>query len=523
MSFYPLRTSFVILCFAALNTAAAQVPSFTSVKAAGGSRQSAGNAIAVDAAGNFYVAGSFGFQNVGGTLDLGTTNLTSQGNSDGFLAKFNVQGQCVWARQIAGSNKDDAYDVVLRSDGTVLVMGEFVGATTIGNSNLFSQGGFDIFLAAFSPAGDLIWARPIGATSDDFAIALASGESGSAIFTGSFTGDINLGNGIAFSSVDDDAILIKFDAGGSVQWARTAGGAGFQLGSDVKVDAQGQVFWAGEFETNIFFGSTNFSSPGFNVFLAKYDSAGTRLWTRKLGEGEHADLPRLALSADGRLLCTAVYFGQYDIAGQSLPSGLNDVLFASFASNGDLQWVRTFGGPELDVCTDLLIAPEGDCYLLGHFRGTMTVGSTNLTSVGSTDVFVMQCNSSGEPQRALKGGSLGPDLAFSGGIGPAGEVRLAGSFSSTAQFGNISVTSPDGLPKVFVATVSQPPMLRITSFPDHVLLNWPGHFSGFFLESSASLLSPSWTAVGSAPVLINDALTVTNQTSDPALFFRLRN
>jgi hypothetical protein len=503
--------------------APAQVPSFTSVTAAGGTQQNAGNAIAVDSAGNSYIAGSFGFQNSGGTLNLATTNLVSLGNSDGFLAKFDAQGRCLWARQMAGPDKNDAYDVILRSDGTVLVTGEFVGTNAIGNTNLMSQGDFDIFLAAFNPGGDLLWARSIGGTLDDFAIALAAGPNGSAFFTGSFAGDINLGSGIAFSSADDDALLIKLDVSGNAQWARAAGGEGFQLGSDVKVDSQGNVFWAGEFETNVVFSSTNFSSPGFNVFLAMYDAAGTRLWTRKLGDGEHADLPRIALAGDGRLLCSAAYIGQYAIAGQGLPAGLNDVLLASFASSGALQWVRTFGGSEPDVCTDLLIDGEGGCWVLGHFRGTITIGSTNLTSTGSTDVFVARCNANGEPQYALKGGGVGADLAFSGTVGPAGEVRLAGSFSSTAQFGSISVSSSDLRPKMFIATVDQPPRLHITSTPGQVLLSWPGHFAGYTLESKTELSAPSWAPVGGQPVLVDGELVVTNETFDPARFFRLRN
>jgi len=516
-----LQALSVILCSAAFY-AQAQVPTFTSVTTAGGTRPNSGKSIAVDAVGNSYIAGSFGFDQLGGTIDLGSFHMVSMGGSDGFVAKFDPQGACLWARQIAGLQRDEAYGVVVRSDGSILVVGEFVGTNSIGSFTLASHGGSDIFLAAFSAAGDVQWAKAIGGLMDDFAVGLTAGPTGSAFFTGSFSGDIDLSGGIAFSSADEDAILIKLNAAGDVQWARTAGGAGSQFGSDVKLDSQGNIFWAGEFDAIISFGTTNLTSTGVNVFLAKYDEAGNRLWTRKLGSGEEAQLPRMALGPDGRILCSAVYYGQYTISAQSLPAGIDDVLLASFGPAGDLQWVSTFGGPELDACTGLLLDPSGDCYLIGHFRGTMRVGSGTLASAGATDVFVVRCRADGQFEGATKGGGIGPDVALSAAWGPSGDIRLTGSFSGTAQFGDISVSSSDGGQKTFIATIAPPPRLRITAFPDYVLVSWPAISTGFALEGKTELSAPFWNRVINRAELVNGDFVVSNRMSGPIQFFRLR-
>ncbi|HYV27596.1 MAG TPA: hypothetical protein VFA77_08700 [Candidatus Eisenbacteria bacterium] len=520
MSFYPSRALLVVLCSVALY-ARAQVPTFTSITTAGGTRPNSGNALAVDAAGNSYVAGSFGFDQLGGTIDLGNIHMVSMGGSDGFVAKFNPQGTCLWARQISGLQRDEAFGVVVLSDGSILIAGEFEGTNSIGSSTLISHGGSDIFLAAFNSAGDLQWAKAIGGTMDDFAIGLTAGVNGSAFFTGSFTGNIDLGGGIAFSSADEDAILIKLNTVGDAQWARTGTGTGSQFGSDVKVDAQGNIFWAGEFDSAISFGTTNLTSTGVNVFLAKYDDAGNRLWVRKLGSGDQAQLPRIALGADGRFLCSAVYSGQYTLAGQNLPAGIDDVLLASFDAAGNLQWVSTFGGPELNACTGLLLDASGDCYLSGYFRGAMNVGSVTLTSVGGTDVFVVRCRPDGQFEGAIRGGGIGPDVALSAAWGPSGDIRVTGSFSGTAQFGNISVTASDAGMKTFLATIAPPPRLQITAFPDYVLVRWPGYATGFNLESKTELSLPSWSPVNSAQ-LVNGEFVVSNHMSGPIQFFRLR-
>lgn len=515
-----------VLCLSIWH-ATAQLPTFTSLQSAGGAQLNEGNAVAVDSSGNVYVAGSFGSSETGGMLNLTTTNLVSAGHTDGFVAKFNPQGQCVWARQFAGLDSNDAYDVVVRSDGSILVAGEFLDGNRIGNTTQTSQGGYDIFLAAFSAAGDLLWARAFGGPGDDYAIALAPAAGNGAVFTGSFIGQIDLGGGISFSSADDDALLFKLNALGTVQWARTAGGPQFQLGSDVKVDSEGNVYWAGEFETNVMFGATSLTTPGLNIFLAKYDAAGNRLWAQKLGEGESAELPRIALGSDGSLFCGAAYFGDYTIGGQALPFGIEDVVLARFDSNHALRWVTTFGGDDLDTCTDVLVDASGASYLFGHFLGTMSVGNTNLSSLGVSDIFIVRCSSDGQLQGATRAGGIDLDQAFSAAMSaaatPSGDILLTGSFTGAAQFGSFSAMSPDNEPKMFLATMLPAPTLQIAGYPTHTVVSWAGRYTGFALQQSSTLDPSSWNTVPTEPVLRGGEFVVTNQVSAAPKFFRLRN
>jgi len=218
-----------------------------------------------------------------------------------------------------------------------------------------------------------------------------------------------------------------------------------------------------------------------------------------------------------------VYFGAYTIDGEDLPEGLDDVLLVSFGPAGDKQWISIFGGGELDVCTDVLIDSVGNAYLLGYFRGVMPIGDTNLSSAGSSDLFIAQCSSAGQIQWARRAGGIGPDFALSGALASPSEVRLAGSFSGTATFGNISVSSPDGLPKTFLAAMTTAPELRIRNEATHVLLSWPAGLTNFVLESTLSLSVPSWFEITQPRAVVNGEFVVTNQLSNSLQFFRLRD
>src|ERR1700756_5471296 len=83
-----------------------------------GSGTASGQGIAADTNGNIYVAGSFR-----GTVGFGSTNLTSAGGSDIFVAKFDNSGNLQWIQQAGGTNNDQGAAVAVDASGNVFVTG----------------------------------------------------------------------------------------------------------------------------------------------------------------------------------------------------------------------------------------------------------------------------------------------------------------------------------------------------------------------------------------------------------------
>ena len=80
-----------------------------------------GNGIAVDAAGNSYIVGSFS-----GTIKVGTTSLTALGPSstgDVLIAKLNASGKFLWATSGGGKDKDEGNGVFVDGAGNAYVTG----------------------------------------------------------------------------------------------------------------------------------------------------------------------------------------------------------------------------------------------------------------------------------------------------------------------------------------------------------------------------------------------------------------
>jgi hypothetical protein len=104
---------------------------------------------AVDTSGNCFVTGNSG---------------TAAG-----LVKVGPQGRVLWTKTLAASNPGPArgYDVTVDREGNAIVAGSFAGTLDSGKGTVTSAGQSDVFVAAFNPAGDLLWMTSAGGPGDD--------------------------------------------------------------------------------------------------------------------------------------------------------------------------------------------------------------------------------------------------------------------------------------------------------------------------------------------------------------------
>jgi len=159
-------------------------------KSAGEINYDEANSIALDASGNSYVAGCFS----GTSITIGTTSLnnadSTAGTKDIFLAKYDVNGNVVWAKSAGGSSNDNANSVAVNASGDAFVSGYFsspeitFGTSTLINNDTNNYN--DLFLAKYDVNGNVLWAKSVGGSSDDEANATAVDVSGNAYVTGGF-------------------------------------------------------------------------------------------------------------------------------------------------------------------------------------------------------------------------------------------------------------------------------------------------------------------------------------------------
>ncbi|MEM7604470.1 MAG: hypothetical protein AAF411_03865 [Myxococcota bacterium] len=103
-----------------------------------------------------------------GELSVGDRRFAGLGGMDGFVLAIDEAGAVEWARMLGSSANDQVSGVAIdRDDGTVIVAGTFEGTLAFADETFEALGEADVFLAAFGPSGEELWARRFGGAGPD--------------------------------------------------------------------------------------------------------------------------------------------------------------------------------------------------------------------------------------------------------------------------------------------------------------------------------------------------------------------
>lgn len=160
-----------------------------------------GQFLTVDTIGNLYVTGQF-WGTVDFNPDTTSYNLTSAGNADIFVSKFDLFGNFVWAKQIGGPSHDFSYSMIIDNTQSIYITGEFQGVSDFDpdtlSYNLSSFGSWDVFIFKLDAFGHFVWAEQIGGVGDDHEGSVAIDNIGNIYIAGYFNGtaDFDPGAGV---------------------------------------------------------------------------------------------------------------------------------------------------------------------------------------------------------------------------------------------------------------------------------------------------------------------------------------
>ncbi len=258
------------------------------------------NGVSTDAAGNAYATG---FISNPGLFD----NLVIPCNaSDVFLAKYDTGGNIQWANVGGGALLDQGNEVATDASGNSYVVGAIQTnslhpTAKFDNIILTGNGDYDWLIVKYNTNGQVVWAKNYGSTSGDFADGVALDAAGNVYVTGFFNSTMTVQGVTVTSRGLFDVFLAKMDANGTLLWLKTAGGSGADEAHGVVVDGQGNVGITGEFQSTAKFDTNTIKAAGLgDAFIAKYDSAGNNLWVHGGGSTtSFAGDPAKAITVDG--------------------------------------------------------------------------------------------------------------------------------------------------------------------------------------------------------------------------------
>jgi hypothetical protein len=388
----------------------------------GGAGLEEGYTIAVDGAGDAYVAGytsSSDFPTTAGALDT-----TQNGADDVFVTKLSPSGASpVYSTLMGGSNSEYANGIAIDGSGAAYLTGYAISSnfpTTAGSFDTTFGGFYDAFVAKLDPSGSsLAYSTYLGGSDSDSGNSIAVDSAGNAYVAG---GTRSAGFPTVAGGYDttqngiDDVFVTKLNvSGSSLSYSTFIGSSGTDGASAIALDDTDSAYITGftdstGFPTTPGAYDTSYNGDG-DAFVAKLNAGGSGLTYSTFLGGPGSQTTGydagagIAVNDSGNAYVTgrtdSVLFPTTSGAYDTVSGGLGDVFVSKFSPSGSSLAYSTFiGSTGTDVGSDIALGKADGIYVTGYTTSSdypTTEGAFDTTANGSDDAFVTKLDGSYTP------------------------------------------------------------------------------------------------------------------------------
>lgn len=430
--------------------------------------------IQVDSQNNKYVAGTFN-----GTADFDSSEnealLTTNGGNDIFLAKYDENGNYLWAFNLGGASTSGFYfdamgDMILDNQGNIYLTGDITGTTDMDPSGNTANMSAGIFLAKYNSNGGYLWAFSIyGSSTSQAGKSLAVDSSNNVYMAGVFAnsnGDFDpSSNEKKLQAIgSNDYFIAKYTEDGNYLWAFNLGSTTNQSYGDINIltDNSSNLFVSGNFSGIMDFDPSkeveSYDAGGdLNMFLAKYNSNGNYIWAKDIKTIDNTNdgvISNIAYGMDIDSSNNVYISGQMGLPIDFDPTENNAIFdissskkqsfLSKYDEDGDYEWAVAFANTNNSLSTGLVIdSQSSNIYVTGFSNHSADFDPTNqediLTSSSSyQNLYLAKYDSNGVYEWAKTvGADDANDKSYANTIAinnDDSQISLAGYFNGSIDF-----------------------------------------------------------------------------------------
>ncbi len=391
-----------------------------------------GESVAVDNAGNVFLAGWITGDIDGHTYQGRDATVGSTG--DTYLARYDRDGNQLWQRSIGTDGDDAFYGVTTDAEGNAYA----VGATNRAIGGATNFGSSDGIIVKYDTSGDIAWTKQIGTSEFDRFWDVQADGAGNFYAIGSTVG---LLDGVQ-THAGYDALIVQFDPDGNIGWTR-------QLTSTANSNTEGLHAAIDPTTNDILItgqvgGTLDGETSGGNrdIFVARYSPAGDLLWNTQFGSSEEDVAQAIDIANDGMIYIAGKTYGVLpgETAGEN-----RDVVVAKLGKDGSLIWTDQFsvegvgGERDSDDYAYGLVVDGNQILVSGHVGGSLDGNP----AAGQIDAFLATYDTQGRRGESLQFGFPSWDslkeLVTDGAGTTYGVGSISGALPGETQAGSIDL------------------------------------------------------------------------------------
>lgn len=349
-----------------------------------------------------------------------------------------------WAISAGGTLHDKTRGIAVDREGNVLLTGEFTGTATFGEHSLTAVGSMDFFIAKVDPQGKWLWVRSGGGDLIDRGYAITTDRSGNSYVTGHYQSSEAKFDQHTIKTVGDyDLFVAKYDSAGKLQWITSGGGAGYDYGHGIAADELGNVFVTGAVVGEGSFAGEKLGQAGpSHVFCVAMNADGKLLWSRSAEGAGSSSGHAASVDHQGNAYVGGYASGESSLAGQSIKNTAGqDVLVAKFDASGKAVWLHAGHGSSSAMIHELVADRAGNVWASGMFKNELKLADRKVANQGQHDLLLTSFDSQGQRLWTRTAGGPGIDYGLGVATDGRGNCFTTGSFTGAVDFDGTIQTS----------------------------------------------------------------------------------
>ena len=313
-----------------------------------------------------------------------------------FLAKYDINGNLLWTCPIGSSGHTKIHDIALLKDGSIIAVGE----STAKDLGFTPDATYEAIVAKVSSTGKLSWVKNFGGSSTEYFKCVTATPDGGFVAAGRFTAADGDFASLALKGLTP--VFVKCDANGNIKWFNSFNGSGADAVNAISADASGNIYGACQIVSSDLDGKGNHGSA--DIGIIKFSSTGTKLWTRMIGGSKSDVVNDIYAGASG-----CVFAGSYtsNDGDFTLNRGSKDAFIGFCDTQGNVKWIRTFGGLKSDTFNAITATQFG--YAAVGLTNSNNRDFQGIGNKGEFDGFIMSINSAGTVEHVKSLAGAGND------------------------------------------------------------------------------------------------------------------
>ena len=280
----------------------------------------------------------------------------NHGDYDAWVLKLDSGGGIQWQKCFGGSGWEEAWDIQQTTDGGYILIGR---SSSMDGDVTVNYGFLDYWVVKMNDIGIIEWQKSLGGSGLDLGYAISQTSDGGYIVAGesqSSDGDVTANQG------SSDFWVVKLNYEGKVIWERSYGGSALDRANDIKQTREGGYIVFGQSASNN--GDVTNAHGNYDNWAVKISEAGDIEWQKSLG-GSNEDFAKSIQQTDGEGYITigTTSSTNGDVLGNN---GINDIWVVRLTELGEIQWQKTLGGNSDEWGNSIQQTTDGGFAIAGY-------------------------------------------------------------------------------------------------------------------------------------------------------------